>query len=243
MNIDFSAEELAFRAEVKAWFEANLPKELKAKEEAGESLTKEELISWGRKLNEKGWAAPSWPKEHGGTGWNATQKHIFEEVRAEVGAPQVFSMGITMLGPVLMGYGNDAQRKQFLPRILNFDDWWCQGYSEPGAGSDLAALKTAAVLEGDHYVVNGSKIWTTYAHRADWMFCLVRTNATGKKQQGISFLLIDMNTPGIQVRPIISIDGEHHLNQVFLDNVRVPKQNLVGEENQGWTVAKYLLTH
>jgi len=243
MNIDFSAEELAFRAEVKAWFEANLPKELKAKEEAGESLTKEELISWGRKLNEKGWAAPSWPKEHGGTGWNATQKHIFEEVRAEIGAPQVFSMGITMLGPVLMGYGNDAQRKQFLPRILNFDDWWCQGYSEPGAGSDLAALKTAAVLEGDHYVVNGSKIWTTYAHRADWMFCLVRTNATGKKQQGISFLLIDMNTPGIQVRPIISIDGEHHLNQVFLDNVRVPKENLVGEENQGWTVAKYLLTH
>ncbi|MDY6829426.1 MAG: acyl-CoA dehydrogenase family protein [Pseudomonadota bacterium] len=243
MNIDFSPEELQFREEVKAWFEANVPADLKRKAELGESLTREETISWGRKLNEKGWVAPSWPAEYGGTDWTSTQKHIFEEVRAEVGAPQVFSMGITMLGPVLMQFGTDEQKAQYLPRILNFDDWWCQGYSEPGAGSDLAGLKTAAVLEGDEYVVNGSKIWTTGAHHANKMFCLVRTDANVKKQRGISFLLLDMSDPGMEVRPIISIDGEHHLNQVFLDNVRTHKSNLVGKENEGWTVAKFLLTH
>lgn len=243
MNIDFTAEELQFKEEVREWFNANLPADLKRKSELGIALNKEETQTWGKILNSNGWAAINWPKEYGGTGWSVSQKHLFDEVRVEVGAPNIMAMGIAMLGPVLHAFGTDEQKAEHLPRILNFDDWWCQGYSEPGAGSDLASLKTSAKLEGDEYVVNGSKIWTTYAHYADKMFCLVRTSTEGKKQQGISFLLLDMKDPGMTVRPIVSIDGEHHLNQTFMDDVRTHKSNLVHEENKGWTVAKYLLTH
>ena len=243
MNIDFTPEERAFQQEVRQWFADNLPAALKHKNETGQPLTKDEIVGWQRQLNERGWLAPGWPQEYGGPGWTPTQRYIFDTERARAGAPVGLSMGIVMLGPVLMAFGTQAQKDYYLPRILTCEDWWCQGYSEPGAGSDLAGLKTQAVSEGDHYVVNGSKIWTTYAHWANRMFCLVRTSSEGKKQEGISFLLIDMDSPGLEVRPIISIDGEHHLNEVFFTDVRVPKENLVGKEGQGWTVAKYLLTH
>ena len=247
MNIDYSQEELAFKDEVKSWFEANLTPDLKTAAEAGADLggavSIDQMVAWAKKLSNKGWLAPSWPKEYGGPGWDTTQLYIFDEVRAELGAPMPFSMGVVMLGPALMKFGTPEQKEKYLPKILSFDDWWCQGYSEPGAGSDLASLKLSAVADGDDYILNGSKIWTTYAHHANRMFCLVRTNAEGKKQEGISFILLDMDIPGLEIRPIISIDGEHHLNQVFFDDVRVPKTNLVGQEGQGWTVAKYLLTH
>jgi len=243
MNIEFSAEEKAFQQEVRAWFTKNLPADLKHKTEIGQMLGKDDMIRWQRMLNEKGWLVTGWPKEYGGPDWTPTQRYIFDMERARANAPIGLSMGIIMLGPVLMHYGTQEQKDFYLPRIRNCEDWWCQGYSEPGAGSDLASLKTTAVSDGDHYVVNGSKIWTTYGHWANRIFCLVRTSSAGKKQEGISFLLIDMDTPGLEVRPIISIDGEHHLNQTFFTDVRVPKKNLVGPEGQGWTVAKYLLTH
>ncbi|HBC58239.1 MAG TPA: pimeloyl-CoA dehydrogenase large subunit [Gammaproteobacteria bacterium] len=243
MNIDFSKEELEFQQQVRQWFTDNLPADLKEKNRVGLSLSKEEIVGWQKKLNEKGWLAITWPEEYGGPGWTPTQRYIFDMERARAGAPVGISMGIVMLGPVLQAFGTQEQKDRYLPRILSCEDWWCQGYSEPGAGSDLASLKTEMVADGDEYVINGAKIWTTYAHYANWCFCLVRTNKEVKKQAGISFVLIPMDAPGITVRPIVSIDGEHHLNEVFFDDVRVPKENLVGQEGQGWTVAKYLLTH
>ena len=201
------------------------------------------MIEWQHRLNEKGWMAPGWPVEHGGTGWDVTKTFIFNSERAAAGAPDIIPFGVIMVAPVIIKYGNDEQKERFLPRILNSEDWWCQGYSEPGAGSDLASLKTKAELDGDDYIINGSKIWTTYAQYADWIFCLVRTDNSGRKQEGITFLLIDMKSPGVTVRPIETIDGFHHLNEVFFDNVRVPVANRIGEEGKGWTYAKSLLVH
>ncbi|BFM17056.1 acyl-CoA dehydrogenase family protein [Maricurvus nonylphenolicus] len=242
MDITFSAEELAFRDEVRAFlkeaFTEDLKKRLKDKE-----LFKAAFIEWQRALHAKGWVAQGWPTEYGGTGWTPTQSYIYECERALVGAPDVIPFGLKMVAPVIYTFGNAEQKERFLPRILNSDDWWCQGYSEPGAGSDLAALKTKAELDGDEYVVNGAKIWTSYAQHADWIFCLVRTDSSGRKQDGISFLLIDMKTPGITVNPIPSIDGVHTLNEVQFDNVRVPVANRIGEQDKGWTYAKALLAH
>lgn len=243
MSAHYSAEDLAFMDEVRTWFKENTPEHIRGDAFMFGTMSAEDNVAWGRKLNEKGWAAPSWPAAYGGTDWGPLRKHLFDTVRAQTRAPVVYNMGVNLLGPVIYGFGTDEQKAHYLPRILNFDDWWCQGYSEPGAGSDLASLKTSAVRDGESFVVNGSKIWTTYAHKADMIFCLVRTNNEGKKQQGISFVLIDMTTPGIEVRPIRTIDGQHHLNEVFFTDVKVPIENLVGEEGQGWTIAKYLLTH
>ena len=242
MDLRFTPEEMAFREEVRTFIRDNLPAETREKMRLGHKPSKPEIVAWQRILNAKGWAAFNWPKEWGGPGWSAIQRMIFLEENLAAPAPELLSFNITMLGPVLIQFGTEAQKQRFLPRAANLDDWWCQGFSEPGAGSDLAGLKTRAVREGDHYVVNGQKIWTSTAHHADWCFCLVRTNpGAAKKQEGISFLLIDMRTPGVEVRPIISIDGSHHLNEVFFTDVKVPAENLVGEENKGWSVAKYLL--
>jgi alkylation response protein AidB-like acyl-CoA dehydrogenase len=238
MDLNYSPEELAFRDEARAWLAANLPQELKDRGH----LSKDELMRWHRILAAKGWVAPAWPKEWGGTGWNVVQRYIFEEELGYSGAPPIIPFGINMCAPVLIAFGTEAQKKRFLPRIYAGDDFWCQGYSEPGSGSDLASLKTKAVREESHYVVNGQKIWTTLAHYADWIFCLVRTDPTvEKRQEGISFLLIDMKSPGVTVRPLILMDGAHHVNEVFFDDVRVPAENLVHKEGKGWTVAKYLL--
>jgi len=243
MNLDLSGEDLAFQAEVRAFLAVSLTPELRR---AGERLTSvfcepRYSLPWQRILHAKGWAAPSWPKEHGGPGWNDVQRAIFAAECARAGAPSLAPMGLKMVGPVLMGYGTPEQKAHYLPRILSGEDYWCQGYSEPGCGSDLASLQLQALSDGDHYVLSGSKIWTTHAQFANRMFCLVRTSREGKPQQGITFLLLDMATPGITVKPIITLAGEHEVNQVFFDNVRVPKANRVGPENQGWTVAKYLL--
>ncbi|MBM7061861.1 acyl-CoA dehydrogenase family protein [Pseudomonas sp. UL073] len=243
MDIQFTPEELAFRDEVRAFLRDQLPAETAQRGLQGKRFSKEQSVQWMRALSARGWLAPGWPAEYGGTDWSVVQKHIFDEECFAAGAPRVVPFGAKMVAPVIIKFGTEAQKARFLPGILNSDDWWCQGYSEPGAGSDLASLKTRAVRDGDHYVVNGQKTWTTTAHWADWMFCLVRTDPEAQQQRGISFLLIDMKTPGITVRPIITLDGEHDVNEVFLDNVRVPVENLVGEENQGWTCAKYLLTH
>ncbi|MSP03274.1 MAG: pimeloyl-CoA dehydrogenase large subunit [Acetobacteraceae bacterium] len=242
MDLRFTPEEIAFRQEVRAFIGENLPADIHAKMKLGHGPSKEDTVRWQRILNAKGWAAMSWGKENGGPGWTAIQKMIFLEENQMAPAPELSSFNITMIGPVLIQFGTEEQKKRFLPRAANLDDWWCQGFSEPGAGSDLASLKTAAKLEGDHYVVNGQKIWTSTAHHADWCFALVRTNPNARKrQEGISFLLIDMKTPGITVRPIISIDGSHHLNEVFFDDVKVPVNLRVYEENKGWDVAKFLL--
>ena len=243
MDLNYSTEEEAFRTEVRTWLDANLPKTISAKVLAHKHVAKEETVQWHKILAKKGWIAPAWPVEWGGTGWNATQKHIFEEECARAGTPAILPFGLAMVAPVIMKFGNEAQKRHHLPRIYNTDDWWCQGYSEPGSGSDLASLKTRAVRQGDKYIVNGQKTWTTLAQHADWIFCLVRTDPEAKKQEGISFLLIDMHTPGITVRPIITMDEAHEVNEVFFDNVEVPAENLVGEENKGWTCAKYLLGH
>ncbi len=243
MDIEFTVQEQAFRQEVRAFLRDNLPGELSERISLGKRLSKAHQVQWMQILDRKGWLAPGWPVELGGTGWSAVQKHIFDEECFAAGAPKVVSFGLKMVAPVIIKFGTAEQKAHFLPRILSCEDWWCQGYSEPGAGSDLSSLKTRAVREGDHYVVNGQKTWTTLAHFADWMFCLVRTDPEARQQRGISFLLIDMNTPGITVRPIITLDGEHEVNEVFFDNVRVPVANLVGQENEGWTCAKYLLTH
>lgn len=243
MDLAYSNAENAFRAEVRAFLNDKLSKRLSNKVKLGKRLTKEDMVEWHSTLNEKGWLAVNWPKEHGGTGWTAVHKHIFDEECWAAGAPRTVPFGLNMLAPVLMKFGSDEQKQHYLPRILDGTDWWCQGYSEPGAGSDLASLRTSAVREGDHYIVNGQKTWTTLGQYADWIFCLVRTSTEGKRQEGISFLLIDMNTPGVTVRPIILIDGEHEVNEIFFDDVKVPATNLVGEENKGWTYAKYLLTH
>ncbi|MGE4324937.1 MAG: acyl-CoA dehydrogenase family protein [Pseudodonghicola sp.] len=243
MDLSYSPEEQAFREEVRAFLRDELPKDLSDKVRSGAELGKADIEQWHAILNGRGWLAANWPKEYGGAEWNAVQRHIFEEEAAQANAPRIVPFGLSMLAPVLMKFGNQAQKDYYLPRILNGDDWWCQGYSEPGAGSDLASLKTRAVREGDHYIVNGQKTWTTLGQHANMIFCLVRTNPDVKQQEGISFLLIDMDTPGIEVRPIILLDGTPEVNEVFFDNVKVPAENLVGEENKGWTYAKYLLTH
>ncbi|MGV8996483.1 MAG: acyl-CoA dehydrogenase family protein [Parvibaculaceae bacterium] len=240
MDISFSPEENAFRDEVRTFIADSYPKDLASRRTRGE-MTKEDILTWHRILYKKGWVVPHWPVEYGGTGWSITQRFIWNEENARAETQGLLPFGLSMVGPVIFNYGNEEQKKRFLPGILSADDWWCQGYSEPGAGSDLASLRTKAVLDGDHYVVNGHKIWTTLAQYADWMFCLVRTNADVKAQEGISFLLIDMKTPGITVRPIITMDGAHEVNEVFLENVRVPVENRIGEENKGWTYAKFLL--
>jgi alkylation response protein AidB-like acyl-CoA dehydrogenase len=242
MDLRFTPEENAFREEVRGFIRENLPEDFRKRLRIGYPARKQDTVTWQRILNKRGWAAISWPKEYGGPGWTPVQRMIFLEENSMAPAPELNSFNITMLGPVLIQFGTKEQQRRFLSRAANLDDWWCQGFSEPGAGSDLASLKTAAKRDGDHYVVNGQKIWTSTAHHADWVFALVRTDPLAKKrQEGISFLLIDMKTPGITVRPIISIDGSHHLNEVFFDDVRVPVANRVGEENRGWDVAKFLL--
>ncbi|MFT5693808.1 MAG: alkylation response protein AidB-like acyl-CoA dehydrogenase [Oceanicoccus sp.] len=244
MNIDLSAEELAFQTEVREFLKSELPEEISQKVKLGLHMEKEDFVSWQKILYKKGWAATNWPVEHGGTGWSSTQKYIWENECAVAGAPSVIAFGMKMVAPVIYSYGSDEQQKRFLPDILESNVWWCQGYSEPNAGSDLASLKTAAVREGDEYVVNGTKTWTTLGQHADWIFCLVRTGASDvKNQMAISFLLINMKTPGITVSPIYLLDGTHEVNEIHFDNVRVPVENRIGEENQGWTYAKVLLTH
>jgi alkylation response protein AidB-like acyl-CoA dehydrogenase len=240
MDMSFSPEDLAFRDEVRTFIADNYPKDLKSRRTRGE-MSKEDILAWHRILYKKGWVVPHWPVQYGGTGWTITQRYIWNEENARAETQALLPFGLAMVGPVIFNYGNEEQKKRFLPGILSGDDWWCQGYSEPGAGSDLAGLKTRAVREGDHYVVNGHKIWTTLAQYADWMFCLVRTDPNSKPQEGISFLLIDMKTPGITVRPIITMDGAHEVNEVFLEDVKVPVENRIGEENKGWTYAKFLL--
>ena len=243
MDINYTAEERAFRDEVRTFLNDKLPKDISSKVKEHKRLGKEDTIRWQKILNEQGWLALHWPKEHGGTGWSPIKKHIFEEECAEAGAPTVLPFGVNMVAPVIIKFGTQEQKDYYLPRILRSDDWWCQGYSEPGAGSDLAGLKTRAVRDGDHYIVNGQKTWTTLGQHANMIFCLVRTDPDAKKQEGISFLLIDMEkSEGITVRPLITLDGEHEVNEVFFDDVKVPVENLVGEENKGWTCAKYLLT-
>ncbi len=244
MDMTLTAEEQAFRDDVRAWLkDGGLPGWLSDKVRGGKRLGKDDFVTWHQALNKRGWLAWHWPTEHGGAGWSAVQKHIFEEECVAAGAPRVVAFGVNMLGPVLIKYGSQEQKDFYLPRILNDEDWWAQGYSEPGSGSDLASLSTRAVRDGDHYIVNGQKTWTTLGHHANRMFCLVRTDPDAKAQEGISFLLIDMDTPGIEVRPIITLDGEHEVNEVFLSDVKVPVENRVGEENKGWTYAKYLLTY
>ncbi|GGH53195.1 hypothetical protein GCM10010975_08570 [Comamonas phosphati] len=243
MDLQFTNEELAFRDEVRAFLKDELPEELAHKVRNGLRLSKQDMERWHAILNERGWLANHWPEQYGGPGWSAVQKFIFEHECALAGTPRIVPFGLSMLGPVLIKYGNEQQKNYWLPRILDGADWWCQGYSEPGSGSDLASVKTTAVRDGDHYIVNGQKTWTTLGHHANMIFCLVRTNKEVKAQAGISFLLVDMNTPGVEVRPIITLDGEHEVNEVFFTDVKVPVENLVGEENKGWTYAKYLLTY
>lgn len=243
MDLNFTAEEIAFRDEVRAFLRDNLPADIAARERAHMVLPKADYERWHAILQARGWLAGNWPRAFGGAEWSAVQRHIFEEEAALAGAPRIIPFGLTMLGPVLMKFGSKAQQDYYLPRILDGSDWWCQGYSEPGAGSDLASLRTTAVRQGDHYIVNGQKTWTTLGQYANRIFCLVRTDPAAKPQEGISFLLIDMDTPGIEVRPIVLIDGLPEVNEVFFTDVRVPVENLVGRENEGWTYAKYLLTH
>jgi len=239
MDMRFSPEELAFRDEVREFIANNYPQELRGSRRG--EMSKEDILKWHRILYKKGWVVPHWPVEYGGTGWTITQRYIWNEENARAETTPLLPFGLSMVGPVIYTFGNEEQKKRFIPGILSGDDWWCQGYSEPGSGSDLASLRTKAVREGDHYIVNGSKTWTTLAQHADWMFCLVRTDPNAKQQEGISFLLIDMKTPGITVRPIITMDGSHEVNEVFLEEVKVPAENLIGEENKGWTYAKFLL--
>lgn len=243
MDLNYTDEEIAFRDEVRQFLDKDLPKRLSDKVKKQQRLSSGDMEEWHTILNARGWLAASWPKKYGGSEWNAVQRNIFEEEACQAGAPRVIPFGLSMLAPVLMEFGSEQQCAHYLPRILDGTDWWCQGYSEPGAGSDLASLKTSAVRDGDHYIVNGQKTWTTLGQYANWIFCLVRTSKEGRRQQGISFLLIDMATPGIEVRPITLLDGEQEVNEIFFEDVKVPVANLVGEENQGWTYAKYLLTH
>ncbi len=243
MDLRYTPEENTFRDEVRAWLKESLPADLKRKMMLGVRPSKEDIVRWMRILNKKGWAAPSWPVEYGGTGWDATQLYIFKEEMQQAFAPEPLGMNVNLAGPVIAAFGTEEQKKEFLPKVRNCDIWFCQGFSEPGAGSDLASLKTTAVQDGDDYVVNGTKLWTSNAHRADWMFALVRTDPNAKKQKGISYLLIDMKTPGITLNPVITMDGDRWCNQEFFDNVRVPVKNRIGEENKGWGYAKYLLGH
>ena len=243
MDLTYTGDDLAFRDQVRAFLEAELPADLRHKVANHLRLHKDDYVRWHRILARRGWAAPGWPREYGGPGWTPVQRHIFEEECARAGTPPVLPFGVNMVAPVIMAFGSEEQKAYYLPRILACEDWWCQGYSEPGAGSDLASLKTTAVRDGDHYIVNGQKTWTTLAQHADMIFCLVRTDPAVRKQEGISFLLVDMHAPGVTVRPIVMLDEDHEVNEVFFDNVRVPVANLVGQENRGWTYAKYLLGH
>jgi len=243
MNLDFTAEEERFRTEVRAFLEAELPDDIRSKVRLGRRMHKEDFVRWQKILHRRGWGAGTWPRRYGGCEWSVVEQHIFDEECAAAGAPAQIPFALRMVAPVLMSFGTAAQRDYFLPRIISGEDWWCQGYSEPGSGSDLASLRTSAVREGAHYRVNGQKTWNTLGQFADWIFCLVRTSGEARPQQGISFLLIDMKSPGITVRPITMLDGEQEINDIFLDNVRVPVENLVGEENKGWTYAKFLLSH
>ncbi len=238
-----SADLKAFRREVRDFLVNNLTSEMREAAALGFGIPKVIGQQWHKALFDQNWIAPSWPKEYGGTGWSLMQQHIFNEENALAGAPMIMPFSIGMVGPVIYTFGTDEQKKQHLPGIMDGSLWWCQGYSEPSSGSDLASLNTSAVRDGDNYIVNGQKIWTTNAHKADWIFALVRTDKECKPQQGISFLLIDMKSPGIDVKPIVSIDGLHHLNEVYFSNVQVPVGNRIGEENRGWTYAKYLLGH
>ena len=243
MEISFTEEDIEFRDEIRSWIENDYPSHIKEKQDKGEILSKEEVIEFHKALAARGWLGYNWPSQYGGTGWTSTQIYIFQKEFGLAGCPNILPFGVGMVGPVIYTFGNEEQKKRFLPDILNFDTWWCQGYSEPGSGSDLASLKTKAVREGDNYIVNGSKTWTTLAQHADWVFNLVRTETTEKRQEGISFLLIDMNTPGVEVEPIITIDGAHEVNSIFFTDVKVPVENLIGEEGKGWTYAKFLLAH
>ena len=247
MDLNFTAAETAFRAEVRTFLAEHLPADIRDKVRQGLILASVDYQRWQRLLHRRGWGGPAWPQAFGGCGWSAVQQYIFEEEAAMAGAPRTLPFGVKMVAPVIMAFGTPAQQQHFLPRILAAEDWWCQGYSEPGAGSDLASLKMQAIRhsdgDGEHYIVNGQKTWTTLGQYANWIFCLVRTDLQAKPQRGISFLLINMQTPGITLRPIITMDGAHEVNEVWFDNVRVPAENLVGEENKGWTCAKFLLGH
>jgi len=243
MDLNFTAEELAFRAEIRQWVAENLPKDVSHKVHNALRLSRDDMQRWAKILGAKGWLGYHWPKQFGGPGWSAVQRHLFEEECARAGSPRIVPFGPVMVAPVIMAFGTPEQHKRFLPGIASGEVWWSQGYSEPGSGSDLASLKTRAERKGDKYIVNGQKTWTTLGQYGEWIFCLVRTSTEGKPQLGISFLLIDMKSPGISVRPIITLDGEHEVNEVFFDNVEVPAENLIGEENKGWTYAKFLLAH
>jgi alkylation response protein AidB-like acyl-CoA dehydrogenase len=243
MDLSFTPKELEFRDEVRAFLASSLPGEIAQKVLSGQHTSRDDTVRWQKILHARGWGSPSWPVAFGGTGWDPVRQYIFEEEGCAAGAPRQLPFGLKMVGPVIMQFGNVAQQRRFLPRILSAEDWWCQGYSEPGSGSDLASLKTSAERKGDHYLVNGQKTWITLAQFADWIFCLVRTDRAAKPQAGISFLLIDMHSPGVTVRPIVMLDGGREVNEVWFEDVRVPVENLVGEENKGWTYAKFLLGH
>lgn len=243
MDLDFTPAEQRFREEVRAFVRESLPQEIAARILAGQPATRDDIVTWQRILHRRGWGAPSWPKEYGGTGWGPVEQYVFEQECTAAGAPLQLPFGLKMIGPVLMRFGDAAQTARFLPRIVSGEDWWSQGYSEPESGSDLASLRTRAERRGDHYVVNGQKTWITQAQHGDWIFCLARTDPKAKPQAGISMLLVDMRSPGVEVRPIVTLDGGHEVNEVWLEDVRVPVENLVGEENQGWTYAKFLLGH
>ena len=247
MNLDFSPDDTQFRQQVRSFVEQALPSDVQHKVLNGLVLEKDDYLRWQRALHAQGWGGPAWNQRFGGAGWNAVRQYIFEEECAAAGAPRIVPFGVKMVAPVIMEFGSPAQQERHLPAILSGQEWWCQGYSEPGAGSDLASVKTSATLtrdaDGEFYLVNGQKTWTTQAQYADWIFCLVRTDPAAKAQRGISFLLIDMRSPGVSVRPIITMDGSHEVNEVWLDQVRVPVANLIGEENRGWTYAKFLLGH
>lgn len=247
MDLAFSAGDIAFREEVRRFVNENLPPHIRHKVMNGIHLDRDDHVLWQRTLHHRGWGGVGWPREFGGPGWTPTELYIFEEECAQAGAPRLISFGLKMIAPVLMAFGNPEQQARYLPKIMAAEEWWCQGYSEPGAGSDLASLKTRARLvksgDDEYYIVNGQKTWTTLGQYADWIFCLVRTDPDAKPQRGISFLLIDMKSPGVTVRPIITLDGAHEVNEVWLEDVRVPVANRIGEENQGWTYAKFLLGH
>ncbi len=243
MNLNYTDEDNKFRKEIKDFIKSNLSEEVLKRVSNGGKYTKDEIVNWQKALHKKGMFASNWPKDYGGCDWTPMQRYIFDQETAFANTPQIVPFGVTMVGPVIIKFGTSSQKEKYLPKILNSEHWWCQGYSEPGSGSDLASLQTKAVSEGNNYIVNGTKTWTTLAQHSDWMFCLVRTNTKSKPQEGISFLLIDMNSKGIKVEPIITLDGSHEINTVYLEDVVVTKDNLIYEENKGWTVAKYLLSH
>ena len=244
MHVSFTNEENDFQKEVNSFFNEKYPADIKEKQNKSVPLEKDDFIRWQKTLYEQGWAAPNWPIEYGGTGWTPVQKYIFANENAKANAPAIVPFGLGMVGPVIYTYGNEAQKKKFLPGILSSDVWWCQGYSEPGSGSDLASLKMKAERVGNEYILNGTKTWTTLGHMADWIFCLVRTSSdVARRQEGISFILVDMASEGVSVKPIITIEGDREVNEVHFENVRVPAENLIGEEGKGWTYGKVLLQH